>query len=297
MRIRRQGGSLVVDAPAKLNLFLEVLGRRPDGYHELETVMVSIGWFDTLRFTPVQESATVSLSIRSALPGAGEIPRTGENLVLRAAERLREAIRPQRGVAIELFKRIPWQAGLGGGSSNAAATLVALNAMWGAPLPASELHRLAAELGSDVNFFLDSHPLAVCRGRGERLEPVPLRRALDFVVIHPAGGLRTADVFHRWRPTDRHRESGELTRALCGRSGPCERLPLYNALERPAEELHPGVTECLRSLRACGLQHVGMSGSGSGCFGIAASRRQACLAARLLTARTGRLARIVRTAV
>lgn len=287
MRMRRQGPSLVVDAPAKLNLFLEVLGRRSDGYHELETVMVSIDWFDTLRFTPVEASAGETLSIRTTVQGGGALSADENNLVLRAARRLRQAVPAAGGVRMELIKRIPWQAGLGGGSSDAAATLAALNRLWGDPLTAEELHRLAAELGSDVNFFLASTPLAVCRGRGERIEPLPLRRRLPCVVVLPPGGLSTAAVFQRWTPGRTPQSVRPLVEELAARGGRLSQVRLYNALEAPASELHPGVREVLQRLRNYGLAAVGMSGSGSACFGIAESHRRARRIARQWNAEQG----------
>lgn len=295
MRMRRQGPSLVVDAPAKLNLFLEVLGRRSDGYHDLETLMVSVDWFDTLRFTPVEESEGETLSVQSSVRGCGELSAGEDNLVLRAARLLRRAVPAPRGVQIELVKRIPWQSGLGGGSSDAAATLAALNRLWGNPLSMEELHQLAAELGSDVNFFLASAPLAVCRGRGEQVEPLPLRRRLHCVVVQPPGGLSTAAVFRRWTPGNALRSAGPLVKELGAQGSLLAQGGVYNALEAPASELHPGVREVLKRLRRCGLAVVGMSGSGSACFGITESHRRAWCIARKWNLGGGPLARVVAT--
>src|SRR5690606_27530600 len=151
MRLCCQGPSLVVNTPAKLNLFLEVLGRRPDGYHELETVMVSIGLYDTLLFTEDDSHQTrlrCRLTTPHSLSPQQQDSLAGEdNLVLRAARLLREQTGCERGVRIELIKRIPLQAGLGGGSSDAAATLVGLNRFWDLGLTSGQLHGLAARLG------------------------------------------------------------------------------------------------------------------------------------------------------
>ena len=167
MRLCFQGPSLVVHTPAKLNLFLEVLGRRPDGYHELETVIVSIGLYDTLLFTEEASQRTrlrCRLALAQPLAVQQRTSLAGEdNLVLRAAALLREQTGCRRGARIELIKRIPLQAGLGGGSSDAAATLVGLNRFWNLQLTAGQLHDLAAQLGSDVNFFLDSPQAALCK--------------------------------------------------------------------------------------------------------------------------------------
>lgn len=279
MRLRRQGLSHVVDTPAKLNLSLEILGRRPDGYHEIETVMVSIGLYDSLRFTPTADGS-FSLATRLAVrPLPGEPPPVldcgDDNLVLKAARLLQSETGVRMGATIELVKRIPWQAGLGGGSSDAAATLAALNRAWNLNLPSEELHRLAARLGSDVNFFLDSCPAAICRGRGEQIEPVPLRRALQFLVVQPVGGLSTGEVFRAWRSGESTGRSAAVVAALA-RGGPHSfSNDLYNSLEAPAVALHEGVARLLKVLRKSGGLGASLSGSGSACFLLCRSRREA----------------------
>src|SRR5262249_15967747 len=145
----------------------EVLGRRPDGYHELETLMVAVSLHDTVT---VLDDPSGALSLRCSDPS---LPVGGGNLVIRAAERLRAATGCLRGAGIVLTKAIPAQAGLGGGSSDAAATLAALDRLWELRMPDGPRDALAAELGSDVPFFHHA-PAAVCRGRGERVEAVPL---------------------------------------------------------------------------------------------------------------------------
>jgi 4-diphosphocytidyl-2-C-methyl-D-erythritol kinase len=303
MRIRRQGPSLVVDTPAKLNLFLEVHGRRPDGYHEIETVMVSVGLYDTLRFTPVGEPA-LRLSVADAVAPAGmqprvvapagmqsrevapaggrtreSIPTGSDNLVLRAAHLLRERCGIEHGAQIELLKRIPSQAGMGGGSSDAAATLCGLNRVWNLGLSSRDLHECAAALGSDVNFFLDSPRLAVCRGRGEAIEPCNLAGRIHFVAAQPERGLSTAEVFRRWTPAGAGNAPDALLEAA--RSGGA--LPeLYNALQPPAESLYPELKALCDALsRAAGSQAL-MTGSGSVCFAVCRTQREAFRAAARL---------------
>lgn len=276
MRIRRQGPALVVDAPAKLNLFLEVLGRRADGFHDLETVMVSIGLYDTLRLTPISGYG-IEFHLDLAIPGcrsAALVPRDGSNLVVRAAEGLQAAAGVQTGVRIELIKRIPWQAGLGGGSSDAAAAIVGLNQLWQLGLPSARLHEIAATLGSDVNFFIDSAPLAVCQGRGERVEPLPLPRRIDFVIAQPEGGLSTAEVFRKWSAAGSVRRWTSWQAGMSQPRGSSIIPAPYNALEPPARELHAGVGRLCRRLDSLGTVGA-MTGSGSACFGICRNRRQA----------------------
>jgi 4-diphosphocytidyl-2-C-methyl-D-erythritol kinase len=289
MRFRSQGPSLVVDTPAKLNLFLAVRGKRPDGYHELETVMVSIGLFDTLRFTPTPDR-TIQLRIESTLIGRGmPLPTGDDNLVLRAARLLASATECRQGASIEVRKRIPLASGLGGGSSDAAATLVALNRLWRTGLPPAQLHALAARLGSDVNFFLESHPLAFCRGRGEQITPRHLGAPLHFVLVRPPSGLSTRDVFGAWRDDgQRHGPEILLERLALGRLRSAGRA-LYNALQAPAVRLNADVGCVLHTLSRWFPDAHGMTGSGSVCFGLCRTRRHArSLAARINADANGR---------
>src|SRR5438445_1631133 len=200
MLCRSQTTNVTVFAPAKLNLFLKVLGKRDDGYHELETLMVSVGLYDALSLTD-DPDGPLALSCRDGGPRARrdssrEMPPAGaDNLVLRAAELLRAAAGTARGAQIVLIKRIPLAAGLAGGSSDAAAALVGLNRLWRLGLSRGDLAALAARLGSDVPFFLCSTPAAICRGRGDVVEPLHLAARLWFVVARPHSGLSTADVY------------------------------------------------------------------------------------------------------
>jgi len=195
--VTQQGRALSVLAPAKLNLLLNVLRRRPDRFHDLETVMLSVRLFDTLEFHPVADDR-LELLPTALTAQTPDFPLDQRNLILRAADRLRETVGIRQGVRVVLTKRIPSEAGLGGGSSDAAATLVGLNRFWKLGLPQKELHRLAAELGSDVNFFLDSVPAALCSGRGERIQPWSVGNALHFVIVKPPVGLSTGKVFEQW---------------------------------------------------------------------------------------------------
>ena len=187
MIVRSIAGGVEVLAPAKLNLFLEVLGRRPDGYHEIESLMVAVSLYDTLTFT---DDPSGEISLRCNDPA---LPVGSDNLVVKAAERLRASADSLRGARIVLDKAIPAQAGLGGGSSDAAATLVALDRLWDLRTPPKTLDDLAGEIGSDVAFFMHA-PAAVCRGRGEQVESVPLNDVYHFVLVCPPVGMSTADV-------------------------------------------------------------------------------------------------------
>lgn len=286
MRLHWQGPSLVVRTPAKLNLFLDVLGKRPDGYHELETMMVSVGLYDTLRFE-ANGSGRLVLSLDPQSPGLPEsslscFPVDGDNLILKAAELLRQTTGCTHGISIHLKKTIPLQAGMGGGSSDAAATLVALNEFWKLGLHSAELHRLASQLGSDLNFFVDSTPLAICRGRGEQVEAVPLNRPLHFVIVKPPVGLSTRDVFRALNPDRPATGTGQILAALHTGNLSSIGERLHNSLEAPALCLSPEVGGVLARLdRISSLGRL-MTGSGSACYALCSQRGQALRASHQL---------------
>lgn len=304
---------VTVFAPAKLNLFLKVLEKRADGYHELETLMVSVGLYDTLVLTdnshpvPGASSAGPSFSRHSATAAADgklhlacydggsrgghrrELPGAGpENLVLRAAHLLREYSGTTRGARIELVKRIPLAAGLAGGSSDAAATLWGLNRLWELGLTVTELQALAARLGSDIPFFLCSTSAAICRGRGDVVEPLPLRARFWFVIARPQSGLSTADVYRHCRPSPISWSAPQLADALAGGRLQAATGLFHNALQEPAERLSPDVTRLKTAFARQPFAGHMMSGSGTSYFGLCRSRPQAVrLAARLKAARLG----------
>lgn len=270
------GGAEVL-APAKLNLFLEILGKRPDGYHELESLMVTVGLFDTLE---VRDDPSGRIALECNDPS---LPTDASNLVVRAAERLKAESGTGRGAAIRLRKAIPAQAGLAGGSSDAAATLAALDRIWGLTLSKPRLEALAAEIGSDVAFFLHA-PAAVCRGRGEQVEPLSPALPLHFVVLCPPLGVATADVYRRLTPPKAPRSIAETRRAL--ESGDTQDLgrSFFNRLQPVAEAIEPRLEAARRALESLGSSLDGhlMSGSGSAYFGLCRDQDAAGHAARQL---------------
>ena len=170
MHVHRSASGIEVLAPAKLNLFLEVLAKRSDGFHEIETLMVPIGWYDiALISRPIRRR--ISLACEQVTQSSDPVPTGDDNLVVRAVKLLRDRSGTSQGARLRLVKRIPAASGLAGGSSDAAAALVAANLGWQLNWPREQLASLAAELGSDVPFFLGRGP-AICRGRGEIMEPV-----------------------------------------------------------------------------------------------------------------------------
>jgi 4-diphosphocytidyl-2-C-methyl-D-erythritol kinase len=288
MQIHRNAVEVVIQTPAKLNLFFEVLGKREDGYHEIETLMCPIAWYDTLHFSSTSSEELKLICQRGSpvVRGTGfeEVPLDGRNLVLRAVELVRWRTGTKQGARLGLIKRIPTAAGLGGGSSDAAAALVAANLGWELDLSPSELAAMAAELGSDVPFFLNRGP-AVCRGRGERIESASGLGTMNFVVVRPPEGLSTAAVYGACCAAAPPLPIQPLLDSLRqGNIRQAGRL-LFNRLQAVAEQLSPWVAR-LRVLMAAEdcLGH-GMSGSGTSYFGLFRGALQARRVARRLLAR------------
>lgn len=300
MHVRSTAAGLEVLAPAKLNLFLEVLGKRDDGFHEIETLMYPIGLYDTL---VVQDdpSGQISLTCQQAdaKTGGGQLassepvastaagdllPAGADNLVVRAVELVRRRLGLNRGARLQLVKRIPMAAGLAGGSSDAAAALLAANRLWRLGLTAAELAALAGELGSDIPFFLHRGP-AVCRGRGEIIEPVDRLGSLSFVVARPPVGLSTPAVYRACRPAAHPRRVAPLIDALRqGRLATAARN-LHNQLQAAAESLSPWIARLAQEFARLDCLGHRMSGSGTSYFGWCGSARHARRVAAYLRGR------------
>ncbi len=263
MIVRSIAGGVEVLAPAKLNLYLEVLARRPDGYHEIESLMVTVSLCDTLTVTEL-DSGEIVLECDDA-----SLPKGSDNLVVKAALRLRSATGCTRGARIFLTKAIPAQAGLAGGSSDAAATLAALDRIWDLGMPANRLDAVAGEIGSDVAFFLHP-PAAICRGRGEHVESVTIRQPLHFVLVAPTIGLSTADVYRKLRPPESPRRIGPVCAALALEGTAALGRSLFNRLQSVAETLRPELVRVRDALANLDppLEGSLMSGSGSAYFGL-----------------------------
>lgn len=245
-------------APAKINLGLQVTGRRPDGYHELVTVMQTLELADE-----VSVEAAPTVSGRPSLPGLAP----EDDLALRAAHLLRRTLGVTSGARVSVEKRIPAAAGLGGGSSDAAAVLAALNQLWKAGVDHARLSQIAAELGSDVPFLVRGGT-ALATGRGEHLKDLPPAPMRHVVLVRPDSPLATADVYAGLRPSewsDGKRTMG-LARALAD-GELCEDL-MCNDLAPAAIRLTPVVGDILDELRAAGAHPVLMAGSGATCFGL-----------------------------
>lgn len=272
-------GALGLRAYAKINLHLEVLRQRPDGYHDIETVLQSIGLHDTLHLVP----RPAGLRLLCDDPA---VPTDETNLCLRAAHALLEAAgldAPPRGVRIDLYKSIPAASGLGGGSADAAAALVGLDTFWELDLGAERLQAIAAKLGSDVPFCLTGGT-ALARGRGDRLTPLPALRRTAFLLVFPGVAVSTPWAYEqlgmgltRRRPA----LSMDHLKTILARY-PDGARAFYNRLEDAVRPVHPVVSEVIARLLRSGASVALMSGSGSGVFGAFKNARDAEQARRTM---------------
>jgi 4-diphosphocytidyl-2-C-methyl-D-erythritol kinase len=284
--------ALTVPAPAKVNLLLRVVRKRADGFHELDTLFEAIDACDTLTFRE-QPTGVRLTTDHSTLP-------TGpKNLVVRAAELLRAECKIRTGVKIHLKKALPVASGLGGGSSDAATTLLALNRLWKLGLGQKELIRLAATFGSDIPFFILESPFAVGGGRGEILTPVKSKLKLWHVLVTPRLHVLAKDVYGAMRP-DWLKPRGTDARMLASRikktDGQFVAANMFNSLEAAVLTLHPSIVKIKRDLIGAGADAAIVSGSGPTVFGITDSRAKAVRMAsvmrrlhptkRVITART-----------
>lgn len=259
-------------SPCKVNFLLNILGKRADGFHELETVFHPVALTDLLSFKKTGSGIQLTCN-------RPELPTDGGNLVYRAAQSFLESARIKEGITIHLEKRVPLAAGLGGGSSNAAHTLMALNELFGNPLPQTRLIELAGALGSDVPFFLQDRP-ALGVGRGEQIESLEAFASLAGVHIflhHPGFGISTA-----WA----YKNLARFPEALNGRPGRAREFitalrncslenaspHFYNSLEAPALEKYPILVLFQEFLREQGASVTLMSGSGSTTFALAKTK-------------------------
>ncbi len=283
------GGAGPWPAPAKINLGLRITGRRPDGYHELDSVFLPLDLADRLELETTPGDG-LSIDVTGLTQG---VPADDRNLAVRAAAAYLAAAGIRARITLRLHKRIPSGAGLGGGSSDAGTVLRALDARWPGALAPKRLAALALELGADVPFFLAPRPARV-GGVGEVLEPLPGVPALALLLVNPGIALSTAEVYRAWDAL-----AGELTQGSAGSTmrplrgleasggvaglGARDRLALVaNDLEPAAIRLCPVVARLRRRLEAAGALAVGLSGSGPTLYGVFRDGSEATRAAEVL---------------
>lgn len=297
---RTEPRSCTLHAPAKLNLCLELLGKRPDGFHQLRTVMATLGLGDTLRVETNDSTDAISLAIDPTSPTGDGVPTDASNLVVQALQRLREAAGVTSGACVSLVKRVPHAAGLGGGSSDAAAALIAGARTWSLGWSVERLSQLGAQLGSDIPFFVNAiakpgHTVALATGRGEEITPgSPCARRRPVVLLKPERGLSTAKVYQACDPGDYGDPEGDRCGSLLAAltSGIPTKLggQLTNALQAAAFRVTPWLEEVQRAFDRCGFVAHQLSGSGSAYFGVTRTMSEARrLAARLRAFRLGRV--------
>ena len=260
-----KGRSITLKAPAKINLFLKIINRRPDGYHEVISLMQKVELFDILELS--REGETVRLSC----PGS-DLPEDQDNLVYRAAQAFIAATGEKTGIRIYLEKKIPVAAGLGGGSSDAAAVLRGLNILLGAGLNLEDLARIARPLGADVPFFIQDYSAAIATGIGDRLEEFEPLKGLWLLLVNPGFGLSTKWVYENF-PLTTGANPYILARVRKMQENPLEATPSLfiefgNDLEVVSMGRFPEIGEIKNELKLAGAVVSLMSGSGPTVFGL-----------------------------
>jgi 4-diphosphocytidyl-2-C-methyl-D-erythritol kinase len=257
---------------AKINLYLDVLSKRRDGYHNIETIFQSVSLADEIMFTEQRYGVTLECT-------SPELDTGASNLAFRAAQLLQEAAGCSRGVHISLKKNIPIAAGLAGGSGDAATTLIALNNLWELELAPAQLRRLGLQLGSDVPYCTSGGTMAATR-RGEDLAPLPFLHDTWFVLAHPPITVSTSRVYHSrklqcsnaWTFAGRSRALRRSIRAIENRD---LAAAIFNRMEEAVFSDHPQLAEIKNRLLEAGCLAAAMSGSGPTMFGVCRSRRHA----------------------
>ncbi len=254
--------TLTLKAFAKINLGLFITGKRQDGYHTLETIFAPINWYDRLEFS---ESETISMSCSTI-----DLPVDDNNLCIKAARSLQQFTGTRKGVAMKLDKQVPFGAGLGGGSSDAATVLRVLNQLWQVNVSPTELHALAVKLGADVPYFLAMKGLAYARGIGDDLDDLGITLPYYIVTVFPEEHIATVWAYRNFYPRfDRELpDLKKLVSDLC-LSGKKDDLALFENDFEPAVSDHfPAVRQVKSALLEAGSIFASLSGSGSAVFGL-----------------------------
>ena len=265
----REINRISLKAPAKINLFLEILGKRDDGYHEIETVMQEIDLVDNLQFEEIQEGVRLKCNDKN-------IPSDENNLVCKAANLILNECGIKKGVLISLEKNIPVGAGLGGGSSDAATTLKALNLLWKIGLNDAELMHFAAKLGSDVPFFIKGKT-SLCSGRGEKITPVEVKSEMNYLIIFPHINISTTMIYRNLKIdlTKKIIDVSFFLNALKHHKAAGISKLLFNRLEEVIFTTYPDLLDVKKVLGHYDFCGLSVSGSGSAFFGLCRDRQQA----------------------
>ncbi|MDR3234287.1 MAG: 4-(cytidine 5'-diphospho)-2-C-methyl-D-erythritol kinase [Planctomycetaceae bacterium] len=261
-----------ISTPAKVNLFFEVLGKRNDGFHEIVSVALPIRLFDRLRMKTAEDSR---ITFRCT-GNSDDVPADENNIVVKTLQKIQERFSIRCGADVYLQKRIPSQAGLGGGSSDAAAAARTAVRAWNLTVTQEELAAILAEIGSDCPIFLYNMP-SISTGRGEIIRPLPAIEPLWFVLWKPAEGLSTADVYRECMPLHNgdFRKPDALVAALAGGNVDAIGRELFNRLEVPARKLWKRFDFIKQRMTEAGCVAVKLCGSGTSFFGLCYNKESA----------------------
>jgi 4-diphosphocytidyl-2-C-methyl-D-erythritol kinase len=270
----KAGSGIKIEARAKINLTLEVLGKRPDGYHDLRSVVVPVSLADSLSLTCTYAQTVITVTFEGGVD-ATKLGPSDKNLAFRAARLMQERYRVNAGARIHIHKRIPIGGGLGGGSADAAGVIRGLDQLWGLSVPLEELMALGAEVGSDVPALVHGGAVLM-EGRGERVSglfsDVPHEGCKGFwlVLANPGVMCSTAEIFRKWRAglTASHTISHNMISSIRASDVSAAAKALYNGLQTAVYESIPEVSETARSLEKAGCLGVLLSGSGASVFGL-----------------------------
>lgn len=253
--------SVTIDAPAKINLFLKILGRRPDGYHDIYSLVQAVNLYDTLTISVTSQGTELVGTVAN-------VPLDSSNIIWKAVELLRQKTGFTQGIRINLTKRIPVGAGLGGGSSNAAATLMGVAQLLNLNLSRQQLQQFGAALGSDVPFFFSTGSAAIS-GRGDKVEDVKITTDYAIILVVPDFAISTAEAYAQIR---NYLTDYSTKPTFNWKKIDAELLPLLDQMGNDFERLvtvgHPAVASCMHFLRDSGARVAALSGSGSAFFGL-----------------------------
>lgn len=252
--------SLIIDSPAKINLYLNILGKRPDGYHELETLMERVSLCDRITISTRKEPGLELRCSDSAL--------VANNTIIKAHNELQRLIKNDFGVKVFLQKKIPVGSGLGGASSNAAFFILGALKLLNKRIPLPRLYDIGKKVGSDVNFFLSNARYAFCRGRGEQVRPLAITKKYAHYIVFPRLFCSTAKVYAAFSGglTSNFNSVNILTAGLANSDFALIENGLFNALRAPAERVIPRLEEVRNKISALPVRLYNLTGSGSACF-------------------------------
>lgn len=251
-----------IASPAKLNLFLEVVNKRPDGYHNIDSIFIKINLFDNINIDFTNNELIETVTNHPLVPDGPE------NIVYKAADAIRKYFNRSDGMCINITKHIPVGGGLGGGSSNAASVIKALCRYWHEPYDTPDIAHIAASIGADVPFFLTDHLIARCKGIGEQIEPINSDAPLLFVIVNPNICVSTGTIYARTDLQKKRKNSDLFLKDFAAHDVNNIGNKLFNRMQPVVSGMYPVIDTILSDLKEAGSINAIMSGSGSTLFGL-----------------------------